>query len=173
MLTNWLTKSQSPFDYNSLKSINCWSIFWLKQSLSQFQIHFISILLESYFVWILVEFCLNLDQILSESLNLVWISIKSRLNLDQTLLESRLNLAWISIKSRLVSQLNFVWILIEPQLFNFIYLFIDKMSDKISICKLIGQSNYEVWSLCVQSFLVHGLLSDVIVEGTTLKLEVD
>ena len=47
------------------------------------------------------------------------------------------------------------------------------MSDKISICKLIGQSNYEVWSLRVQSLLVHGSLSNAIVEGTTPKPEVD
>ena len=47
------------------------------------------------------------------------------------------------------------------------------MSDKISITKLIGQSNYEVWSLWVQSLLVKGSLSEAIVEGTTTKPEVD
>jgi hypothetical protein len=47
------------------------------------------------------------------------------------------------------------------------------MSDKISICKLIGQSNYEVWSLRVQSLLVHGSLSDAIAEGVTPKSEID
>ena len=47
------------------------------------------------------------------------------------------------------------------------------MSDKISITKLIGQSNYEVWSLQVQSLLVKGSLSDAIVEETTPKPEVD
>jgi hypothetical protein len=47
------------------------------------------------------------------------------------------------------------------------------MSDKISICKLIGQSNYEVWSLWVQSLLVHGSLSDAIAEGTSPKKEID
>jgi hypothetical protein len=47
------------------------------------------------------------------------------------------------------------------------------MSDKISICKLIGQSNYEVWSLRVQSLLVHGSLSDAIAEGTSPKKEID
>ena len=47
------------------------------------------------------------------------------------------------------------------------------MSDKISICKLIGQSNYEVWSLRVQSLLVHGSLSDAIVEGVSPKPEID
>jgi hypothetical protein len=47
------------------------------------------------------------------------------------------------------------------------------MYDKISITKLIGQSNYEVWSLWVQSLLVKGSLSDAIVEETTLTPEVD
>ena len=47
------------------------------------------------------------------------------------------------------------------------------MSDKISICKLIGQSNYEVWSLRVQSLLVHGSLSGAIEEGASPKPEVD
>ena len=43
------------------------------------------------------------------------------------------------------------------------------MSDKISITKLIRQSNYEVWSLWVQLLLVHGSLSNAIVEGADLK----
>jgi len=47
------------------------------------------------------------------------------------------------------------------------------MSDKISICKLIGQSNYKVWSLRVQSLLVHGSLSDAIAEGVNPKREID
>ena len=47
------------------------------------------------------------------------------------------------------------------------------MSDKISICKLIGQCNYKVWSLRVQSLLIYGLLSDAIVEGTNPKPEID
>ena len=47
------------------------------------------------------------------------------------------------------------------------------MSDKISITKLTGQSNYEVWSLRVQSLLVHGSLSDAIVEGASTKKDVD
>ena len=47
------------------------------------------------------------------------------------------------------------------------------MSDKISITKLIGQCNYEVWSLQVESLLVKGSLSDAIVEGTSLKPEID
>lgn len=47
------------------------------------------------------------------------------------------------------------------------------MSDKISIEKLIGQSNYEVWSLRVQSLLVKGSLSDAIEEGVTPKGEID
>ena len=47
------------------------------------------------------------------------------------------------------------------------------MSNKILIPKLIGQLNYEVWSLWVESLLVKGSLSDAIVEETTLKLEVD
>jgi len=47
------------------------------------------------------------------------------------------------------------------------------MSDKILICKLIGQSNYKVWSLCIQSLLVHGSLSDAIAEGANPKLEID
>jgi hypothetical protein len=47
------------------------------------------------------------------------------------------------------------------------------MSDKILISKLIGQSNYKVWSLWVQSLLVKGSLSDAIVEETTPKPEVD
>jgi len=47
------------------------------------------------------------------------------------------------------------------------------MSDKISICKLIGQCNYEVWSLRVESLLVKGSLSDAIAEGGNLKKEID
>ena len=47
------------------------------------------------------------------------------------------------------------------------------MSDKISITKLTGQSNYEVWSLRVQSLLVHGSLSDAIVEGASTKKDVN
>jgi len=47
------------------------------------------------------------------------------------------------------------------------------MSDKISIEKLIGQSNYEVWNLRVQSLLVKGSLSDAIEEGVTPKGEID
>ena len=47
------------------------------------------------------------------------------------------------------------------------------MSDKISITKLIGQCNYEVWSLRVESLLVKGSLSDAIVEGTSPKPEID
>ena len=47
------------------------------------------------------------------------------------------------------------------------------MSDKILIPKLIGQYNYKVWSLRVQSLLVKGSLGDAIVEETTLKPEVD
>jgi len=46
------------------------------------------------------------------------------------------------------------------------------MSDKISIAKLIGQCNYEVWSLRVQSLLVKGSLNDAI-EGTNPKKEID
>ena len=47
------------------------------------------------------------------------------------------------------------------------------MSDKISITKLIGQCNYEVWSLYIQSILVERLLSDAIEEGTSFKKETD
>jgi len=47
------------------------------------------------------------------------------------------------------------------------------MLDKILIEKLIGQSNYEVWSLWVQLLLVKGSLSDTIEEGVTLKGEID
>jgi len=47
------------------------------------------------------------------------------------------------------------------------------MLDKISIEKLIGQSNYEVWSLWVQLLLIKGSLSDAIEEGVTLKGEID
>ena len=47
------------------------------------------------------------------------------------------------------------------------------MSDKISITKLIGQCNDEVWSLRVESLLVKGSLSDAIVEGTGPKPEID
>ena len=47
------------------------------------------------------------------------------------------------------------------------------MSEKISITKLTGQSNYEVWSLRVQYLLVERLLSNAIVEGASLKAETD
>ena len=47
------------------------------------------------------------------------------------------------------------------------------MSEKISIPKLIGQSNYEVWSLWVESLLVKGSLGDAIEEQATLKVEID
>ena len=49
----------------------------------------------------------------------------------------------------------------------------DKMSEKISIPKLIGQSNYEVWSLRVESLLVKGSLGDAIEEEATPKPEID
>ena len=57
--------------------------------------------------------------------------------------------------------------------FNFIYLLADKISEKISITKLIRQCNYEVWSLRVESLLIKGSLSDAIVEGTGPKPEID
>ena len=47
------------------------------------------------------------------------------------------------------------------------------MSGDISITKLTGQSNYEVWSLRVQYLLVERLLSNAIVEGASLKAEID
>ena len=47
------------------------------------------------------------------------------------------------------------------------------MSEKISITKLTGQSNYEVWSLWVQSLLVERSLSNAIVDGASLKTETD
>ena len=47
------------------------------------------------------------------------------------------------------------------------------MSEKISIPKLIGQSNYEVWSLWVESLLIKGSLGDAIEEEATPKPEVD
>ena len=48
------------------------------------------------------------------------------------------------------------------------------MSEKISITKLTGQSNYEVWSLRVQSLLVKRSLSNAIVDdGASLKTETD
>ena len=47
------------------------------------------------------------------------------------------------------------------------------MSEKISITKLTGQSNYEVWSLRVQSLLVERSLSNAIVDGASLKTETD
>jgi len=47
------------------------------------------------------------------------------------------------------------------------------MLDKILIEKLIGQSNYEVWSLWVQLLLIKGSLSDAIEEGVTLKGEIN
>ena len=47
------------------------------------------------------------------------------------------------------------------------------MSDKILITKLIGQCNYKVWSLRIQSILVERSLSNVIEEGTNLKKETD
>ena len=45
------------------------------------------------------------------------------------------------------------------------------MSEKISITKLTGQSNYEVWSLRVQSLLVKGSLSNAIVERASLEID--
>jgi len=78
--------------------------------------------------------------------------------------------------------LNLISILVESHLkstqssilsFNFIYPFADKMSDKISICKLIGQCNYKVWSLRVKSLLVKGSLSNAIAEGGNLKKEIN
>ena len=47
------------------------------------------------------------------------------------------------------------------------------MSEKISIPKIIGQSNYEVWSLWVESLLIKGSLSNAIEEEATLKLEIN
>ena len=47
------------------------------------------------------------------------------------------------------------------------------MSEKISITKLTGQSNYEVWSLRVQSLLVERSLSNATVDGASLKTEID
>ena len=47
------------------------------------------------------------------------------------------------------------------------------MSDKILITKLIGQCNYKVWSLHIQSIFVERSLSDAIEEGTSLKKETD
>ena len=47
------------------------------------------------------------------------------------------------------------------------------MLEKISITKLTGQSNYEVWSLRVQSLLVKRSLSNAIVDGASLKTETD
>ena len=47
------------------------------------------------------------------------------------------------------------------------------MSEKISITKLTGQSNYKVWSLRVQSLLVKRLLSNAIKDGASLKMEID
>jgi hypothetical protein len=47
------------------------------------------------------------------------------------------------------------------------------MSEKISITKLTGQSNYEVWSLRVQSLLVERSLSNAIEDGASLKTEID
>ena len=47
------------------------------------------------------------------------------------------------------------------------------MSDKISITKLTRQSNYKVWGLRVQSLLVHGSLSDAIVEGASTKKDIN
>jgi len=47
------------------------------------------------------------------------------------------------------------------------------MLHKILIKKLIGQSNYEVWSLWVQLLLIKGSLSNAIEEGVTPKGEND
>ena len=47
------------------------------------------------------------------------------------------------------------------------------MSEKISITKLTGQSNYEVWSLQVQSLLIKRSLSNAIVDRASLKTETD
>ena len=47
------------------------------------------------------------------------------------------------------------------------------MSEKILIPKLIGQSNYEVWSLWVESLLIKGSLGDAIEEEATLKPEIN
>ena len=47
------------------------------------------------------------------------------------------------------------------------------MSEKILITKLTGQLNYEVWSLRVQSLLVERSLSNAIVDGASLKMEMD
>jgi len=47
------------------------------------------------------------------------------------------------------------------------------MLDKILIKKLIGQSNYKVWSLRVQLLLIKGSLSNTIKEGVTPKGEND
>ena len=134
----------------------------ITQILSQFQIDFIPISLESLLylniVRPLTELSFTFDWILLDSWsNSVWPLIEFCLTFDRILSESS----------------NFVWILSEPQSFDFIYLFADKMSDKISITKLIGQSNYEVWSLRVQSLLVYRLLSDAIEEGASPKPEVD
>ena len=56
---------------------------------------------------------------------------------------------------------------------SILFIYSHKMSDKISITKLIGQCNYKVWSLRIQSLLVHGSLSDAIVEGTNPKPDMD
>ena len=50
-------------------------------------------------------------------------------------------------------------------------LFIHKISEKISITKLTEQSNYEVWSLRVQSLLVKRSLNNAIEDEASLKTE--
>ena len=47
------------------------------------------------------------------------------------------------------------------------------MSDKITITKLSGQSNYEVWSLRVESILMKESLGDAIKKGVNLAKEID
>ena len=47
------------------------------------------------------------------------------------------------------------------------------MSEKILITKLTRQLNYKVWSLRVQSLLVERSLSNAIVDGASLKTEMD
>jgi hypothetical protein len=47
------------------------------------------------------------------------------------------------------------------------------MLEKISIPKLIRQSNYKVWSLRVKLLLIKGLLSKAIEEGSNPKPEIN
>jgi len=47
------------------------------------------------------------------------------------------------------------------------------MSDKVSITKLSGQSNYEVWSLQVKSILINRSLSNAIKKGANPKKEIN